>query len=69
MTVEHGKREEVFACRTLRKHLIQVHRALQLGPDVRKLAVKVASVADIHRVLDLFVEEAEAANRVASLAG
>lgn len=58
MMVAHaGPERELAACQCFRKYLVRLHRELGLDQATRRTAVHVATLAEIHNVLDMFAEE------------
>jgi len=47
-------RSELHACQAFRKYLVRLVRDLNLSSDVRRQAVSVNSLEEVHQVLDLF---------------
>lgn len=56
MMVSHYQVEH-HACRVLRKFLVRLVKDMGLSVEIRRQTTSVSSLADIHRVLDLLVEE------------
>ena len=58
MMVDHaGPDRELAACQCFRKYLVRLHRELGLDPQTRRVAVRVANLAEVHEVLELFAEK------------
>ena len=49
-------RGEIHACRWFRKFLVRLVRELQLDGELKRRAVRVETLSEIHRVLDLFAD-------------
>ncbi|CAM2065945.1 tRNA-dihydrouridine synthase [Sulfidibacter corallicola] len=59
MAVATNPKSERHACQAFRKFLVRLHKDLGLSPEVRRPAVQVATLEDIERVLDLFLDASQ----------